>query len=105
MPSLIDPLSASFQHLAGIIEEELLDVLRLSLSNIATVQVTGFRNGSIIVEYRVIMTINKPPRGDEAVTITEAISKAIKEGLLDTIKADESFPIVVKGKLNIKIYL
>lgn len=99
-PELKNPSSEEFQNLALFFEKQILELAnKKETSYITDVIVTGFKQGSIIVEYDIVIANNAPAVGKS--DVAEAITEAVENGELDALEPDMDYPIEVKGTLFI----
>ena len=92
---LNDSNSQQFKSLASDVENALLPPLKRSLPGVVDVDVYGFRAGSVIAEYDVVM--------DPDVTVStsqlqSAVTAVISNGNVTGLNVDTSFVPPVQGK-------
>ena len=88
--------SPVFLETSTEIENEVLPILQESIDEVVAVKVTRFSNGSIIVDFDIILDafteIVVP-----LTVVKEAITTAIHDGSLDTLNVFRNQPVTVTG--------
>ena len=91
---LNNPSSTAFKNLAKIVEDALLAPLQKSVQGIAAVEVYGFRSGSVIAEYNIIMNVDAP-----AVVVSDlqsAVQNVVQSGNLTGLDVDPSYVSTIR---------
>ena len=95
---LNNPNSTQFKSLANDVENALLPPLKRSLPGVVDVDVYGFRAGSVIAEYNVVMDPDATPVN--ASQLKSAVADVISSGNITGLNVDTSFVPPVQGKKN-----
>ena len=94
-PSLNDSYSPEFKNLSQTIKDILLPPMKKIIPQVADLNVTGFKPGSVIAEFDIIMIPN-------AVFVTEpkiaeAIETILSNDNVTAVKVNTTFTPVVRG--------
>ena len=85
---LNNPSSTAFKNLAKSVEDALLAPLQKSVQGIAAVEVYGFRSGSVIAEYNIIMNVDAP--AVDVSNLQSAVQNVVQSGNLTGLDVDPS---------------
>lgn len=96
-PALDNTSAPEYHRMAIMVESRLFLATKESLTDIVDVRVTGFRPGSIIAEYDIIIDNDTPVDAITSTQVSRVITDAIESGRLDELKPDRSFAIDVEG--------
>ena len=96
---LQDPTSSDFQQLASLVVSNILSVVKKSTTGVADIQIVGFTRGSVIAIYKIIMDDKNEEEKEndqvQKIKITDAITTAVRNGTLNSLDVDPSYPITV----------
>ena len=95
-PKYADPKSKEFVKKAEEIEGPLLVVLSKDNSDIMAIQVTKMTNGSIVVEFNVILE-SISNAGSNPTGIVTSLLNAVKNGTLSSLSPDPATAPQAKG--------
>ena len=92
--------TASKKHIemARFVEGELLSLVKTNISDVVTVKVIGFVNGSVIVNFFVVMNASLPKGNDTAMLIKQALNAAAQDQTLTRLQLDPNFDHAIVGK-------
>ena len=92
---LTNPESQHFKSLASDVKNGLLPALKEAMPGVVDVDVYGFRPGSVIVEYKIIMDPDAPAVNTEQLKST--VTGVISSGNVTGLNVDTSFKPPVTG--------
>lgn len=95
--ALNDTFSQEYQALAAQVSETMLDIIRKQFPNAVSVQVVGFKKGSVIAIIRVVIDNQIVEYAVQANGIATVITTAIVEGNISTAlntNVDKQEPLV-----------
>ena len=90
--------SAQYQNLKTNLENGLETSLKKSQPGIEKVEVTGFRSGSVIADYNIIVTDENAAANISSDNIQSAVNTAITTGNFSGVAVNTSFIPTVQGK-------
>ena len=76
----------------------LLPIIQCKFPNVADIQVTGFKNGSVLATYNIVVKNNVPKDSVTASQLGSLVKTSLALGNLSSINADDTFVLTVKGK-------
>ena len=92
---LNNPNSTQFKSLANDVENALLPPLKKALPSVVDVDVYGFRAGSVIAEYNIVMDPDAPAVNTSQ--LKSAVTSVISGGNVTGLNVDTSFVPPVIG--------
>ena len=92
-----DTSSSEFKSLATDVEGSLLPELKKTLGAIEAIQVTGFKQGSVIAEYNMIFT-DPTAENLNASDVQTAVHTAVTTGNFTGLNVNTTYLPVVEGK-------
>ena len=92
---LNDTNSLQFKSLARDVEDSLLPPLRNALPSVSAIDVYGFRPGSVIAQYNIILDANATSVSPSQ--LQSAVTSAISIGNITGLNVDTSFTPTVQG--------
>ena len=100
---LKDKSSAKYKSLKSNVESGLETALKQSQPAIEKVEVTGFRAGSVIADFDMIITDTAAAENITANNLQPAVHTAITTGNFTGISVNTTALPTVQGKFNIKV--